>query len=94
MEKAPWKLNKEMVSVMGGRNSKWFDSYRERCTQAFMTARKHAKEVTRLMEIMQYQSNYPAFRYNANAIKDFRARLYLDAPDSSMSKIVDRLIGW
>lgn len=94
MEKAPWKLNKEMVSVMGGKNSKWFDSYKERCIQAFLTARKHSKQVVRLMEIMQYQSNYPAFKYNSNSIHDFRARLYLDAPDSAIPKIVERLIGW
>jgi len=93
MEKAPWKLNKEMVAVMGGRSSKWFGEYRKRCVQAMLTARKHSRQVMSLMEIMQYQSNYPAFRYNPNAISDFRSRLYVDAPETAITDIVERLIG-
>ena len=93
MEKAPWKLNKELASVMGGHSSALFEDYRKRCIQALTIARRHAREVTILMEIMQYHSNYPAFRYNKQAIGDFRARLFLEYADQDVSKIVDRLLG-
>jgi phosphatidylinositol 4-kinase len=93
MEKAPWKLNVEFVEVMGGYDSSLFKDYRQRCIQAFIVARRHAKSVLTLMSIMQAHSNYPAFRYNSNAIRDFRARLYLDRPDSDLPAIIDQLIG-
>jgi phosphatidylinositol 4-kinase len=92
MEKAPWKLNAEFVEVMGGYDSSLFKDYRQRCIQAFNVARRHAKSVLTLMSIMQAHSNYPAFRYNANAIRDFRARLFLDRPDSDLPAIIDQLI--
>ncbi len=63
MEKAPWKLNKELAEVMGGKTSDYYVEYRRRCIQALTVARRHAKEVTLLMEVMQYHSNYPAFKY-------------------------------
>ena len=93
MEKAPWKLNKELASVMGGKTSTIFEDYRKRCIQALTVARRHAREVTVLMEVMQAHSNYPAFKYNGNAIKDFRSRLFLEYPDQDVPKIVDRLLG-
>ncbi len=62
MEKAPWKLNKELAEVMGGKNSKHYADYRQGCIEALKIARKHAKEVTLLMEVMQFNSNYPAFK--------------------------------
>lgn len=77
---------------MGGYQSPLFKDYRQRCIQAFNVARRHAKAVLTLMEIMQAHSNYPAFRYNPNAIRDFRARLFLDRPDSDLPSIIDQLI--
>ncbi|CAK9252177.1 unnamed protein product [Sphagnum jensenii] len=48
--------------VIGGTKSQYFQEYCDACTAAFLTARKHAHAVSRLMEIMSYRSNYPAFR--------------------------------
>lgn len=62
MEKAPWKLTKELADVMGGVGSPLYEDYRQRCIQAFGIARKHAKQVSELMEVMQYQSSFPCFR--------------------------------
>lgn len=92
METAPWKLNAEFVDVMGGYTSPLFQDYKQRCVQAFTVARRHANSVSTLIEIMQAHSNYPAFRYNRNALKDFRARLFLDKKESDLPAIVDRLI--
>jgi phosphatidylinositol kinase/protein kinase (PI-3 family) len=62
MEKAPWKLNKEMADVMGGVSSELYQQYKQRCIQAFTAARKYAKEAITMIEIMQFHSNFPAFR--------------------------------
>jgi phosphatidylinositol 4-kinase len=62
MEKAPWKLNRELAEVMGGKHSEYCQEYRRRCIQALTVARKHAHEVILLMGIMQFNSNYPAFK--------------------------------
>lgn len=48
--------------VMGGRKSADFAEYQRQCTQALLVARKHAKQVKALMEMMAYHSSYPAFR--------------------------------
>lgn len=48
---------------MGGRKSPDFQEYTRQCVQALLVARKHAKQVKNLMEIMTYHSSYPAFRY-------------------------------
>lgn len=63
MEKAPFKLTEEMVEVMGGPNSPYFEEFCKLCTKAFLVAREHAYSVIQLMEVMSFQSNYPAFRY-------------------------------
>lgn len=63
METAPWKLNKDLADVMGGIHSDHYADYRNRCVQAFLLARKHARQIMTLMEIMQFQSNFPCFRY-------------------------------
>lgn len=47
---------------MGGPLSYRFAQFTESCTQALLAARKHAQELITMMEIMQYQSNFPAFR--------------------------------
>eukprot|EP01036_Dinobryon_divergens_P030294 gene30294-39515_t len=70
MEKAPFKLNKEMVDV----------------------ARIQGNFVSMLLELMTHKSNFPAFKYNPHAVRDFRARLFLSKPESSIDKKVEKLI--
>ncbi len=62
MEKAPWKLNKEMAEVMGGWGSELFEQYKQKCIQAFTVLRKYSNEAITLMQIMQHCSNFPAFK--------------------------------
>eukprot|EP01034_Spumella_vulgaris_P028358 gene28358-35197_t len=92
MEKAPWKLTREMAQVMGGPSSPEFAEYVKMCVQALLVARKHAAQVVAMMEIMMFHSNYPAFKYNAHAIADFKARLFLDLPDKDVEAQVRRLV--
>ena len=44
------------------------------------------------MSIMSHKSNYSAFKYNPNAIVDFRDRLQLDRDDNSVPAIIDELM--
>lgn len=41
---------------------------------------------------MSHKSNYPAFKYNRNAIQDFTSRLMLDRPHSEIPAIIDSLM--
>lgn len=63
MEKAPFKLTQDMAAVIGGgvRTSPEFVEFARQCTSALLVARKHAKQVVTMLEIMMFHSNYPAF---------------------------------
>jgi len=92
MERAPFKLTEEMSDVMGGRFSADFVEYARLCTQAMKIIRKNVDAISLLMEIMQVNSNFPCFRYNKNAIKDFRNRMMLNVPDQDIEYEVNKLI--
>jgi phosphatidylinositol kinase/protein kinase (PI-3 family) len=62
MEKAPFKLTEEFVQVLGGRYTPEFTKFARLLRKGFVCARKHAKEVITLMEIMLHESTYPCFR--------------------------------
>lgn len=93
MERAPFKLTEEMSDVMGGRFSADFVEYARLCTQAMLIIRKNVDAISLLMEIMQVNSNFPCFRYNKNAITDFRKRMMSDVPDQDIEFEVNKLIG-
>lgn len=92
--RVPWKLNKEMVEVMGGLESPYYAEYASLCTRALACARAKpcADAAVSLMEILAYKSNFPAFRYNPDAIADFRRRLWSHVPDADLDKQVKRLL--
>lgn len=91
MEKAPWKFTIELVDVMGGKGSRYYNRYMQLCSDALRVARKHAAKVVSMMEILSYMSNYPAFRYNANAINDFRSRLHMKVSDENLPQLIQKL---
>lgn len=92
METAPFKLTEELAGVMGGPESSEFEEYVSLCTRAFIVARKHAHAVSRMMEIMAHRSQYPSFKYNKNAIADFKKRLFLNETDTNPETIVRKLV--
>jgi dihydrodipicolinate synthase/N-acetylneuraminate lyase len=53
------------MQVMGGRDSAYFQEYLRLCVEAFLEARRHSEAVITLMDIMFYESNFPAFKYVA-----------------------------
>ena len=77
---------------MGGRDSEYYREYTSLCVDALRVARTHAEPITWLMEIMSHRSNYPAFKYNPNAIRDFKRKMLLKTPDSDMKMAVEKLI--
>ena len=77
---------------MGGINSPYFTEYIKLCGDAFLEARRHGTEISTIMEIMFYDSSYPAFTYNSNAISDFIGRLQLNIPDKDVHEYVRKLV--
>jgi phosphatidylinositol kinase/protein kinase (PI-3 family) len=62
MEKAPFKLTEELADVMGGRFSSYFADYVKLVAQSLIVARRHCDAICTMIEIMQYHSNFPAFK--------------------------------
>jgi phosphatidylinositol 4-kinase len=99
-ERAPFKLTKDYVEVMGGLNSACFKEFRRLFVQGFLEARKNSLIALGLVEIMMYKSNYPCFsgsRYGHGvALKKFEKRLMLRVPDSQVAgramQLVDKSI--
>lgn len=93
MEKrCPWKLNKEMVAVMGGLSSPYYADYVSLCVEALSCARKCSKAAVVMMEILTYKSNFPAFRYNPDAIDEFKRRLLPRVADADLESQVKRML--
>eukprot|EP00602_Paraphysomonas_sp_CaronLab_P002946 CAMPEP_0185031036 /NCGR_PEP_ID=MMETSP1103-20130426/18268_1 /TAXON_ID=36769 /ORGANISM="Paraphysomonas bandaiensis, Strain Caron Lab Isolate" /LENGTH=741 /DNA_ID=CAMNT_0027566391 /DNA_START=414 /DNA_END=2639 /DNA_ORIENTATION=+ len=92
METAPWKLTEEMADVMGGPTSPDFDTYMSLTTDAFKAVRKYTDDICMMLEIMSFNSSYPAFRYNPDAILDLRRRMMLDVPDHDLPGVIRGLM--
>ena len=95
MERAPFKLTKEYVEVMGGLSSKCFEEYERLVVEGFKEARKNSQIALGLVEIMMYKSKYPCFTgkfSNGVALKKFERRLMLHVPDSQIDKRARALI--
>lgn len=95
-ERAPFKLTKEYVEVMGGVKSSCYKEFQRLFVAGFEEARKNSQIALGLVEIMMFQSNYPCFsgwRYgNGVALTKFEKRLMLKVPDKHVKKKALRLI--
>jgi len=95
MERAPFKLTKEYVEVMGGLDSEPYKEYERLVVEGFKEARKNSQIALGLVEIMMYKSRYPCFtgKYgNGISLKRFEKRLMLDVPDNQVEKRAKALI--
>lgn len=96
MERAPFKLTKEYVEVMGGIKSDCFKEFERLFVAGFEEARKNYQVALGLVEIMMFKSNYPCFsgwRYgNGKALTRFEKRLMLDVPDNQVKRRALNLI--
>mmetsp|Transcript_31419 Transcript_31419/g.51860 ORF Transcript_31419/g.51860 Transcript_31419/m.51860 type:complete len:914 (+) Transcript_31419:228-2969(+) len=95
-ERAPFKLTKDYVEVMGGVDSDCFKEFRQLFVKGFLAARKNSLIALGLVEIMMYKSNYPCFsgsRYGHGvALTKFEKRLMLKVPDNQVEKRADALV--
>lgn len=96
MERAPFKLTKDYVDVMGGTGSECFKEFQKLFVDGFKAARSNSLTALGLVEIMMYKSNYPCFtgtRYGGGvSLKRFEKRLMLDVPDAKIGKKAAQLI--
>eukprot|EP00934_Nitzschia_sp_Nitz4_P000571 Nitzschia sp. Nitz4//scaffold139_size61406//2322//5362//NITZ4_006445-RA/size61406-processed-gene-0.48-mRNA-1//1//CDS//3329535807//571//frame0 len=95
MERAPFKLTKEYVEVMGGLDSEGYKEYEHLVVEAFKAARQNSQIALGLVEIMMYKSRYPCFtgKYgNGISLKRFEQRLMLDVPDDQIERRAKQLI--
>ncbi|KAL3801102.1 hypothetical protein HJC23_002395 [Cyclotella cryptica] len=95
-ERAPFKLTRDYIDVMGGTNSESFKEFQKLFLDGFKAARANSLTALGLVEIMMYKSNYPCFtgtRYGGGvSLKRFEKRLMLDVPDSKLEKKALKLI--
>lgn len=80
-----------MLGVMGGKLGSLTSQYLQLCSSALAAVRKHGTFLLGLMEITAYKSSYPSFRYNKNAISDFKKRLLLGFSDSQLREEVEKM---
>ena len=96
MERAPFKLTKEYVEVMGGVKSECFKEFERLFVAGFMEARKNYQIALGMVEIMMYKSNYPCFsgsRYGGGkALIGLEKRLMLNVPDRQIERRARKLI--
>ena len=96
MERAPFKLTKEYVAVMGGVRSECYKEFERLFVAGFEECRKNSQIALGLVEIMMYKSNYPCFtgwRYGDGiALTRFEKRLMLRVSEHRVKRKALRLI--
>lgn len=96
MERAPFKLTKDYMDVMGGPSGESFKEFQKLFVDGFKAARSNSLTALGLVEIMMYKSNYPCFtgtRYGGGvSLKRFEKRLMLDVPEAKVGKKASHLI--
>mmetsp|Transcript_11664 Transcript_11664/g.23380 ORF Transcript_11664/g.23380 Transcript_11664/m.23380 type:complete len:1066 (+) Transcript_11664:258-3455(+) len=96
MERAPFKLTKDYIDVMGGPFSEGFKEFQKLFVDGLKAARSNSLNALGLVEIMMYKSNYPCFsgtRYGGGvSLKRFEKRLMLAVPDNKVEIKARKLI--
>ena len=93
-EKAPFKLTKEYVEIMGGKDSLYYQMYKDLMIKGMIICKSYVDDIVNIAEIMSKGSKMPCF-YNKNTddiLKQFRERFYANKKDEEFIKIVDDMI--
>lgn len=89
-ERAPFKLTKEMVSVMGGstehQSYKWFE---ELTVKAFLASRQYTEKLSQIVLLMM-DSGLPCFK--PESIKNFKDRFVLEKSEREAAEYMKALI--
>lgn len=95
LERAPFKLTKEYVEVMGGIGSDGYREFERLFVEGFLVARKNSQIALGMVEIMMYKSNYPCFsgkHGGGKALVGFEKRLMIHVPDKKVKRKALKLI--
>ena len=95
-EKAPFKLTKEYVEIMGGKDSLYYQMYKDLMIKGMLACKKYVDNFICIAEIMSKGSKMPCFdnKNISDIFQKFRERFYPDKKDEDFIKIVDDLISW
>ena len=95
-EKAPFKLTKEYVEIMGGKDSLYYQMYKDLMIKGMLVCKKYVDNFICIAEIMSKGSKMPCFdnKNISDIFQKFRERFYPDKKDEDFIKIVDDLISW
>lgn len=89
-ERAPFKLTKEMVAVMGGDiNTQSFRWFEELCVKAFLASRQYVRTLSHIIECM-LDSGLPCFK--PETMQHFRERFVLDKSEREAAEFVRFLV--
>lgn len=77
LEKAPFKLTEEYVTVMGGVESDTFRDFRRKMARGFQALQLNAEKIIIIVEMMfMGQSDLPCFAGGAPLIGELKDRLF------------------
>jgi phosphatidylinositol 4-kinase len=88
-ERAPFKLTKEMVAVMGGTDTQSFRWFEELCVKAFLVSRQHMEALAHIVMCM-LDSGLPCFK--PETMENFRARFVQHKTDREAAQYVRKMI--
>jgi phosphatidylinositol 4-kinase len=95
-ENAPFKLSKDLIDVLGGYNSKYFDEFKKAMRKGFTAVNKHWHKISILVEMMWcgHGKKLDCFEKGQDAINELKARLNPkeDIKKNDINRIVDDLI--
>ena len=86
-ERAPFKLTKEMVAVMGGPEAQSYKWFEELCCKAFLASRQHREHLVHMVIVM-LDSGLPCFK--PTTIQNMRARF---VPEKNEREAADFMKG-
>ena len=96
-ENAPFKLNNDMLEVLGGIKGKYFMEFRKLLQKGFLAVHKHRSKIVILVEMMWcgHGKNLGCFEGGQDAIDELKNRLNPKDYTSKVGiqKFVDNLIG-
>ena len=95
-EKAPFKLTREYVEIMGGKDSLYFQMYKDLMVKGMIACKKYVDNFISIAEIMSKGSKMPCFdnKSPTDIFQKFKERFYPDKKDEDFINIVNDLINW
>lgn len=89
LERAPFKLTKDMVELMGPDGLARFT---EAFADALVLARTVVDEVGTLIDIMQFKSRFPCFKHQRDTVHAFRKRHFLHLAEPALRRKAASLV--